>query len=116
MPRHMRCNFARAKEITMKTPALLALAFATTALAACDSQGGDDALVGTWTRLRADTTEMRDQWAFTADGTMTFDENKPDARDEEDHVSGTYTVSDGIVTATATNTNVPGTVRVTFSY
>jgi len=100
----------------MKTPALLALAFATTSLAACDSQGGDDALVGTWTRLRADTTEMRDQWAFTADGTMTFDENKPDARDEEDHVSGPYTASDGVVTATVTNTNAPGRQRITFTY
>ena len=54
--------------------------------------------------------------AFTADGTMTFDENKPDARDEEDHVSGPYTASDGVVTATVTNTNAPGHQRVTFTY
>jgi hypothetical protein len=100
----------------MKTSVLLALAFATTALAACDSQGGDDGLVGTFTRLRVDTTEVKDQWAFTADGTMTFDENKPDARDEEDHVTGSYTASDGVIVATATNTNAPGNVRVTFTY
>jgi len=100
----------------MKTPALLALVFATTAMAACNSQGGDDDLVGTFSRLRTGTIEVKDQWAFTADGTMTFDENKPDARDEEDHVVGPYTTSDGVVTATVTNTNVPGTSRVTFTY
>ncbi len=102
----------------MNRPVLLALAvaLAPVTFAACDSQGSDDALVGTWTRLRVDTTEMRDQWAFTADGTMTFDENKPDARDQEDHVSGPYTASDGVVTATVTNTNVPGRQRVTFTY
>jgi len=100
----------------MKTPVLLALAFAATALAACDAEGGDDALVGTFTRLRADTTEVKDQWAFTANGTMTFDENKPDARDEEDHVTGSYTASEGVIVATATNANAPGNVRVTFTY
>ena len=100
----------------MKTPVLLALAFATTALAACDPQGGDDALVGTFTRLRADTTEVKDQWAFTANATMTFNENKPDARDEEDHVTGSYTASEGVIVATATNANAPGNVRVTFTY
>ncbi|HXU01197.1 MAG TPA: hypothetical protein VN903_09405 [Polyangia bacterium] len=101
----------------MKTPAaLLAFALAITSLAACDPQSGDDALVGTWTRLRTGTTEMRDQWAFTADGTMKFDENKPDARDEEDHVSGPFTASDGVIVATVTNTHVPGRERVTFTY
>jgi hypothetical protein len=100
----------------MKTPVLLALAFATTALSACDSQGGNDALVGTFARLRAGTTEVKDQWAFTANGTMTFDEYKPDARDEEDHVTGSYTASEGVIVATATNANAPGNVRVTFTY
>jgi hypothetical protein len=71
---------------------------------------------GPFTRLRVDTTEVKDQWAFTADGTMTFDENKPDARAEEDHVTGSYTASDGVIVATATNTNAPGNVRVTFTY
>jgi len=100
----------------MKTPALLAFAFATTTLAACGSQGTDDGLVGGWTRMRAGTTEVRDQFAFSADGSMTFDENKPDARAEEDHITGPYTVSDGVVVATMTNTNGPRHTRVTFTY
>jgi hypothetical protein len=104
------------KEMTMKTPALLIFAFATMTLAACDPQGGGDGLVGSWTRMREGTTEVRDQFAFRADGTMTFDENKPDARADEDHVTGTYTVSDGAVVATMTNTKAAGQVRVTFTY
>ena len=78
----------------MRTPALLTFVFAATTLAACGGQGTADSLVGTWTRLRADSTEMRDRFTFSADGTMTFDENKPDARADEDHLTGTYTASD----------------------
>jgi hypothetical protein len=100
----------------MKTPALLAFAFATTALAACGSQGTDDGLVGNWTRMRAGTSEVRDQFTFSADGTMRFDENKPDAPADEDHVSGPYTVSDGVVIATMTNANAAGRMRVSFTY
>ena len=90
---------------------LLAGAF----LAACDSNGTDDALVGTWSRLR-DTTELRDRYVFGVDGSFAFDENKPDAPETEDHVTGTYEASDGVVTATVTNTLVPGPARLTVSY
>jgi len=100
----------------MKIPALLAVLVSGVFLAACDPAGTDDpALVGSWLRTR-DTGEMRDRWVFGDDGSFTFDENKPDEREAEDHVTGTYTAADGIVTATATNTLVPGQVRVTFSY
>jgi hypothetical protein len=85
-------------------------------LAACDSQGSDDSLIGTWTRLRIGTTEVKDQWGFKADGTMTFDENKPDARAEEDHMTGTYTVSDGVITAIVGNADGTGRERATFTY
>jgi len=101
---------------TMKTLSLLVVLMSGVVLAACDPAGTDDsALVGSWLRTR-DTGEMRDRWVFDNDGTFTFDENKPDEPQAEDHVTGTYTAADGIVTATATNTLVPGQVRVTFSY
>jgi len=100
----------------MKIPALLVALMSGVVLAACDPTGADDpALVGSWLRTR-DTGEMRDRWVFNDDGTFTFDENKPDEPQAEDHVTGTYTAADGIVTATATNTLVPGQVRVVFSY
>ena len=84
-------------------------------LAACESNGTDDALVGTWSRLR-DTTELRDRYMFGVDGSFAFDENKPEAPETEDHMTGTYEASDGVVTATVTNTLVSGQARLTFSY
>jgi len=100
----------------MRTPALLTFVFAATTLAACGGQGTADSLVGTWTRLRADSTEMRDRFTFSADGTMTFDENKPDARADEDHLTGTYTASDREVVATLASTGDAGHRRITFGY
>jgi hypothetical protein len=100
----------------MRNHALLTIAFAATTLAACGGQGSADALVGTWTRLRDGSTEMRDRFTFSADGSMTFDENKPDARADEDHLTGTYTASDREVVATLANTGEAGHRRITFSY
>ena len=100
----------------MKIPSLLAVLVSGVFSMACDPTGSDDdALVGTWLRVH-DTGEMRDRWVFGNDGSFTFDENKPDDRQNEDHVTGTYVAVDRIVTATATNTLEPGEVRVTFSY
>jgi hypothetical protein len=100
----------------MKIPALLAILMSGAFLAACDPAGADDgALVGSWLRTR-DTGEMRDRWVFRAEGSFTFDENKPDDPAAEDHVTGSYSTADGIVTATANNTLAPGQTRVTFSY
>ena len=100
----------------MKTAALLVLTLAATSFAACGSAGTDDALLGTWARMRADTNEVRDQYTFKADGTMTFDENKPDARAEEDHLTGPYTVADGVVVATLTSASGQSHERATFTY
>ena len=84
-------------------------------LTACDSNGTDDALVGSWIRMR-DTAEMRDRYTFGANGSFAFDENKPDAPETEDHMTGTYVALDDVVTATVTNTREPGQARLTFSY
>jgi hypothetical protein len=100
----------------MKIPSLLAVLMSGVLSMACDPTGVDDgALVGSWLRTR-DTGEMRDRWVFGDDGSFKFDENKPDDRQSEDHVTGTYTAADGIVTGTASNTAAPGQTRVTFSY
>ena len=92
---------------------LLAAAF----LTACDSNGNgtDQALVGTWNRLRT-ATELRDRYQFGANGSFAFDENKPGSPQTEDHMTGTYVASGGVVTATVTNTLEPGQARLTFSY
>jgi len=84
--------------------------------AACGQQQADDSLVGSWSRLRDGTTEVRDKYTFGADGSFAFDENKPDDRQSEDHMTGTYVASNGVVTATVTNMLAPGRVRLTFSY
>jgi hypothetical protein len=95
----------------------LSLALTTLLAAACDSPpNDDDALVGSFTRLRDGTTEMRDRFTFGADGTFTFDENKPTDRAAEDHVTGTFTAENGIGVVTATNVKDGERVRGTFSY
>ena len=101
----------------MKTPVMfLAFSLAATTLTACDPAGPDEALIGSWTRMRDGTTEVKDHFSFAADGKMTFDENKPDDRTSEDHMTGTYVVADGVVTATASNTRDGGRSRLTFTY
>ena len=100
----------------MKTRSMLVILVFGAVLSACGgSNGADGALAGSWIRMR-DTGEMRDRYVFGVDGSFAFDENKPDAPETEDHMTGTYEVSDGVVTATATNTLVPGQARLTFSY
>jgi len=99
----------------MKTRSLVAVLVGGFLLAACSSNQTDDALVGSWIRMR-DATEMRDKYVFGADGAFTFDENKPDDPQTEDHMTGNYAAADGVVTATATNTLKPGQARLTFSY
>jgi hypothetical protein len=95
----------------------LSLALMTLLAAACDSPSNDDdALVGSFTRLRDGTTEMRDRFAFGADGTFAFDENKPTDPAAEDHLTGTFTAEDGVGVVTATNAKDGERARVTFSY
>lgn len=100
----------------MRPPSPFVLLAAGFVLTACDQQDANDPLVGSWSRLRDGTTEVRDKYAFGVDGSFAFDENKPDERQAEDHMSGTYVASDGVVTATVTNTLAPGRARLTFSY
>lgn len=85
-------------------------------VSACDSSpGGAEAPVGSWIRMRT-SLEVRDRYTFKADGSFTFDENKPNEPQNEDHLVGTYVANDGIVTATVTNTPLATQARLTFSY
>ncbi len=62
------------------------------------SAGGDVApedLQGNWRRY-AETGEVRDQFSFRGDGTFLYDEFKEDPS-EEDHLSGTYSVEEGLL-------------------
>jgi hypothetical protein len=98
----------------MTLRSLMVLVMAGTLLNACGSDG--DALVGEWIRLRT-PTEVRDTYVFGADGSFAFDENKPGEDPQtEDHVTGTYVATDGVVTATVINRGEPPQARVTFSY
>jgi hypothetical protein len=99
----------------LKARSMVVVLLAGTLLTACGSNANDDALVGSWIRMR-DVIEMRDRYVFGGDGTFTFDENKPDDPQTEDHLTGTYAASDGVVTATVTDAVKPGPVRLTFSY
>lgn len=99
----------------MRFRSMLVLLLGGTLLNACNSGGTDDALVGAWIRMRT-PTEMRDRYVFGADGAFAFDENKPGAPETEDHMTGTYTAANGVVTATVSNTLTPDHARVTFSY
>jgi hypothetical protein len=99
----------------MTIRALMVLLVAGTVLNGCDSGGTDgEALVGSWIRMRT-ATEKKDQFLFGADGAFAFDENKPDAPGEEDHLTGTYVAADGVVTATASDAS-GALARLTFSY
>jgi hypothetical protein len=101
--------------MTMKVRPLFAVFVAGAFMTACDSNGADAGLIGTWIRMR-DATEMRDRYVFGVDGSFTFDENKPDEPQTEDHMTGTYVAANGVVTATVNNTLQPGQARLTFSY
>jgi hypothetical protein len=98
-----------------KIPSLLGLVLVTVTTA-CGAGGSDDALVGTWKRMRDNTTEVRDQYTFGVDGAFAFDENKPTEPTTEDHMTGTYVASNGIVVASATNALDGERGRLTFSY
>ncbi len=83
--------------------------------AGCGSGTTDEALIGTWSRLRDDAT-MRDRYTFGRDGAFAFDEFKPDDPSLEDHLSGTYEASGDTVVATVTNAPDAVRARLTFSY
>jgi hypothetical protein len=101
--------------MTMKGGLLFSLCVAAALMTACDSNKADDGLIGSWIRMR-DASEMRDRYVFGADGSFTFDENKPDEPQTEDHMTGTYVAANGVVTTTVTNILMPGNARLTFSY
>jgi hypothetical protein len=87
----------------MKTDMKLALlGLAATCLAACETRGPSEDLAGTWQRLRDDAT-LRDRYVFQPDGSLSFDEFKPDDPASEDHVTGTYTATDDTIVMSATN-------------
>jgi hypothetical protein len=95
--------------------ALLGIAGCAALLAACETTDTGADLVGTWQRQREDAT-VRDQYVFRPDGTLTFDELKPDAPASEDHITGTYTVTDHTLTAMGTNTKDGARAQIAFTY
>jgi hypothetical protein len=100
---------------TNRKKALLGIAAGAALLAACESSNTSGDLVGTWQRLREDAT-VRDQYVFRTDGSLTFDEFKPDDPASEDHVTGTYTATDDTVVATGTNAKDGARSQGTFTY
>jgi hypothetical protein len=104
----------------LMTGQVYGLALVLAVASACEGTDGrgavTEALVGTWTRDHTEPAELRDQHAFGADGTYTFDENKPTDRTSEDHLAGTYVASDVEVTATAVDSPSGARSRITFSY
>ncbi|HXI58709.1 MAG TPA: hypothetical protein VNO55_21730 [Polyangia bacterium] len=84
-------------------------------LAACGTPASDQALIGTWKRVRDDAS-LRDQYTFRRDGTFAFDEFKPTEPASEDHLAGTYQASDRTVTADVSDPKDARPVRLTFSY
>ncbi len=100
---------------TTMNKALLGIAASAALLAACETSNTSEDLVGTWQRQREDGT-VRDQYVFRPDGTLTFDEFKPDDAASEDHISGTYTATDHTLTATGTDAKDGARSRITVSY
>ena len=100
---------------TSMNMALLGIAAGAALLAACETSSTSEDLVGTWQRQRDDAT-VRDQYVFRADGSLTFDEFKPDDPASEDHVTGTYTATDDTIMATATNAKDGVRVQIAFTY
>jgi hypothetical protein len=95
--------------------ALFGIAAGAALLTACDTGGASDHLVGTWQRMREDAT-VRDRYAFGPDGSLTFDEFKPEEPASEDHITGTYTATDDTVVATGTNAKDGARTQITFTY
>jgi hypothetical protein len=95
--------------------ALLGIAAGAALLAACEPSNTSADLVGTWQRQREDAT-VRDQYVFRADGSLTFDEFKPDDPASEDHVTGTYTATGDTIVATGTNAKDGARSQITFTY
>ena len=81
--------------------------------AACGDGNDDDAiaeLAGTWQRFEDDGVTVRDQFTFGLDGSYAFDELDGGEGSEEDHIAGTFTVVDGVVSVEA------GEIRQVFTY
>jgi hypothetical protein len=116
-----RCALAAQSLLTpafMKTSmnkTLLGIAASAALLAACETSSTSGDLVGTWQRQRDDAT-VRDQYVFGPDGSLTFDEFKPDDPTSEDHVTGTYTATDDTVVAAGTNAKDGARSQITFTY
>jgi hypothetical protein len=87
---------------TSLNTALFGIAAGAALLAACETSHPSDDVVGTWQRMRDDAT-VRDQYVFGADGSLSFDEFKPDDPASEDHVVGTFTATDDTLVVTGTN-------------
>jgi len=100
---------------TNMSKALFGIAAGAALLAACETSPTSGDLVGTWQRQREDAT-VRDQYVFNADGSLTFDEFKPDDPASEDHVTGTYTATDDTIVATGTNAKDGARSQGTFTY
>jgi hypothetical protein len=100
---------------TTLNKALFGIAACAALLAACDTTDTADDLVGTWERRRDDGS-VRDRYLFRADGSLTFDEFKPDDRASEDHVTGTYTATDDTLVAAGTNAKDGARSQMTFTY
>lgn len=107
--------------VTYMNTAIGGITAAAVLLAACqpsNSERGDagaSELIGTWQRARADGT-IRDQYVFRPDGSLTFDENKPEDPASEDHVTGTYTASSDTLVATGTNAKDGTSTQMTVTY
>jgi len=100
---------------TSRNKALFGIVAAAALLTACDATHTSDDLVGAWNRMRDDGT-VRDRYIFRPDGSLSFDELKPDDRASEDHVTGTYTATDDMVVATGTNAKDGARSQITFTY
>jgi hypothetical protein len=95
--------------------ALFGIAAGAALVAACETSQPSDDLVGTWQRMRDDAT-VRDQYVFRADGSLSFDEFKPDDPASEDHITGTFTATDDTVVATGTNAKDGARTQFTVTY
>ena len=100
---------------TTMSKALFGIGACAALLAACDATNTGDDLAGSWERRREDGA-IRDRYLFRADGSLTFDEFKPEDRASEDHITGTYTATDDTLVATGTNAKDGVRSQVTTTY